>query len=450
MSAETVNQPRYDKPCATDFIIASRQCEIDDLSHLMRMGQLVAVISNLIHALQRERGASNLYLGSGGKRFAAQLDDLCAASDELAQGFYTALNQVVSRTIGVQSGARLFSRIAHAVHILEGLQPLRARIRTLDMAPDDAVRQYSAMVGGLLAVVFEAADAAMDPTISRLLVAMFNFMQGKELAGQERALGAAGFALGEFDAVHAERLSDLIDGQERCFDIFVEFADADSQALWCAALGATDQAEVERLRRLACTGNLSALLRSEGASAHISDHWFLLMTARIDAMKEVEDYLEDQLQALCAERLAQARARLAEQESHIGALHDDAKHNARERPEGESDPGAGLPEEAGSFVVFCGAERYTSESVSPRLGRAIIEMVHDQSQRLQSMQDELDAAREALEERKVVERAKALLMKHRKLQEDDAHRLLRKMAMNQGKRLIDVARAVVSMADVLG
>ncbi|MCH8543012.1 MAG: nitrate- and nitrite sensing domain-containing protein [Alcanivorax sp.] len=442
MTAEPVDKTRYDKPCATDFIIASRQCEIDDLSHLMRMGQLVAVISNLIHALQRERGASNVHLGSGGERFAAQLDDLRAASDELAQEFYAALNEVASRTIGVQSGARLFSRIAHAVHVLEGLEPLRARIRALDLAPDEAVRQYSAMVGGLLAVVFEAADAAMDPTISRLLVAMFNFMQGKELAGQERALGAAGFAQGEFDAAHAERLSDLIDGQERCFDIFVEFADAESQALWCTALGGTDQAEVERLRRLACTGNLSALLRSEGASAHIADHWFLLMTARIDAMKEVEDHLEDQLQALCTERLEQARSRLAEQASRIGALQQDDATDATEEAE--------LPEDSGSFVVFCGAERYSSESVSPRLGRAIIEMVHDQSQRLQSMQDELNAAREALEERKVVERAKALLMKHRKLQEDDAHRLLRKMAMNQGKRLIDVARAVVSMADVLG
>ncbi|MBZ2187774.1 nitrate- and nitrite sensing domain-containing protein [Alcanivorax sp. JB21] len=443
MTAGPLGKSRQDRPCATDFVIASRQCEIDDLSHLMRMGQLVAVISNLIHALQRERGASNVHLGSGGERFAAQLDDLRAASDELAQTFYGALNEVASRTIGVQSGARLFSRIAHAVHVLEGLAPLRARIRALDLAPDEAVRHYSAMVGSLLAVVFEAADAAMDPTISRLLVAMFNFMQGKELAGQERALGAAGFAQGEFDAAHAERLSDLIEGQERCFDIFAEFADADSQALWCAALGATDQAEVERLRRLACTGNLSALIRSESASAHISDHWFLLMTARIDAMKEVEDHLEDQLQALCVERLEQARLRLAEHESRIGALQqtDVAEPDALDKD---------AVEENGSFVVFCGPERYSSESLSPRLGRAIIEMVHDQSQRLQSMQDELDAAREALEERKVVERAKALLMKHRKLQEDDAHRLLRKMAMNQGKRLVDVARAVVSMADVLG
>ncbi len=61
------------------------------------------------------------------------------------------------------------------------------------------------------------------------------------------------------------------------------------------------------------------------------------------------------------------------------------------------------------------------------------------------MQEELTAARAALEDRKLQERAKALLMKHRKLTEDQAHKLLRQMAMDQGKRLTDIARSVVAM-----
>ena len=54
----------------------------------------------------------------------------------------------------------------------------------------------SAMVDVCLTVVFEAADSACDPDIARKLVALFHFMQGKELAGQERATGAAVFASG--------------------------------------------------------------------------------------------------------------------------------------------------------------------------------------------------------------------------------------------------------------
>jgi AmiR/NasT family two-component response regulator len=62
----------------------------------------------------------------------------------------------------------------------------------------------------------------------------------------------------------------------------------------------------------------------------------------------------------------------------------------------------------------------------------------------------LQAAREALAERKIVEQAKTLLIKHRGMSEDEAHRILRKTAMDQGKRLIDVARAAIAMADMLG
>jgi AmiR/NasT family two-component response regulator len=65
------------------------------------------------------------------------------------------------------------------------------------------------------------------------------------------------------------------------------------------------------------------------------------------------------------------------------------------------------------------------------------------------MGDELDTVRASLNERKTIERAKGLLMAHRQLSEDEAHRTMRQMAMNQNKRLIEVALAVLTMAEVL-
>ena len=60
----------------------------------------------------------------------------------------------------------------------------------------EATQHFSRVIAALLALVFEAADVAAEPAVSRLLVALFNLMQGKELAGQERASGAAAFAAG--------------------------------------------------------------------------------------------------------------------------------------------------------------------------------------------------------------------------------------------------------------
>jgi AmiR/NasT family two-component response regulator len=65
------------------------------------------------------------------------------------------------------------------------------------------------------------------------------------------------------------------------------------------------------------------------------------------------------------------------------------------------------------------------------------------------MGDELDAVRASLNERKVVERAKGLLMAHRQMSEGEAYKALRRMAMNQNRRLVEVAEAVLSLAEVL-
>ena len=84
-----------------------------------------------------------------------------------------------------------------------------------------------------------------------------------------------------------------------------------------------------------------------------------------------------------------------------------------------------------------------------QLERSVLAMVQEQSQRIQQVSAELEAVRTTLGERKVIERAKGLLMAHRQLSEDEAYKALRKMAMNQNRRLAEVAQAVLAMAEVL-
>jgi two-component system, response regulator / RNA-binding antiterminator len=65
------------------------------------------------------------------------------------------------------------------------------------------------------------------------------------------------------------------------------------------------------------------------------------------------------------------------------------------------------------------------------------------------LQDELDRTRTALEERKVIDRAKGILMKAKKLTEENAYALLRKTAMNENKKIAEVAQSVVTAAELL-
>ena len=71
-------------------------------------------------------------------------------------------------------------------------------------------------------------------------------------------------------------------------------------------------------------------------------------------------------------------------------------------------------------------------------------------QELQSLRTQLAEANSRLAERKLVERAKGLLMKSRGLDEEAAYAALRKMAMDRKLRLAEVAQRVVDAADLLG
>ena len=78
---------------------------------------------------------------------------------------------------------------------------------------------YCRILRHLLSIVPQLNDSIDDPQIAGRFVALYSLMQGKELAGQERALGAIGFTQGYFDDGIRQRLVDRIDGQQACFEI---------------------------------------------------------------------------------------------------------------------------------------------------------------------------------------------------------------------------------------
>lgn len=397
------------------FLLAARQCEIAELEELARTGELVGAIGRFVHALQRERGLSNVFLGSQGRRFADQRRQQLAECLDAERQVRALFERLDTDSSQARNGARLFSRVAVVLHGLDGLPALRDRVAAQDVSAREATAAFGKLVAGLLAVVFEAADSASDPEVSRALVALFNFMQGKEFAGQERALGASLFAAGAIDLAGQQQWRHLIDSQQGCFQVFADFSDPEVLRADQASRDPVVLAEVERLRRIGCAGRPGTL------DSNLSPDWYEWATRRIDAMRQVEESLSANLRHLCESRVAQARSELRDQRALLEAL-------AREAP-------------------YPGADG--KAPMGPQLERSVLALVQEQSRRLQAMGDELDAVRASLNERKLVERAKGLLMAHRHMSEDEAYKALRQMAMNQNRRLVDVAEAVLSLADVL-
>lgn len=101
-------------------------------------------------------------------------------------------------------------------------------------------------------------------------------------------------------------------------------------------------------------------------------------------------------------------------------------------------------------AIEAGVSAYVVDGMRKERIKPVLDAAIARFQMFARMRIELETTKAALAERKVIDRAKGLLMKARGLNEDEAYALLRKTAMDQSRKVADVARALVTAADLLG
>ena len=100
-------------------------------------------------------------------------------------------------------------------------------------------------------------------------------------------------------------------------------------------------------------------------------------------------------------------------------------------------------------AVECGVAAYVVEGWSPERVTPIIEAATARFEAFDAIRKELLSTRTKLDERKVIEKAKGIVMQQRRLTENDAYSALRKMAMDQNLALAEVARRVIAVSQLL-
>ncbi|MGX9313235.1 nitrate- and nitrite sensing domain-containing protein [Pantoea ananatis] len=399
---------------ALSWLQASRQSDIASLERLRQTGKLITTVSELVHQLQRERGASNLWICSQGRLYGGER----TASEQDVSRSQLAFSRALPKAEAQPGYSRFCNLIATALQALADLPVLRQKIARQDVTHAQAMAAFNAIIRSLLNLVFEAADTASHPEITRALIALFSFMQGKELTGQERAQGAAGFAAGQFTAEQRSTMVALIEAQEQSFTTFQQFADETVLRNWQPL--AQPGREIERLRRIACTDG-----RHDESGAL---HWFSLLSERIDQMKSLEDQLSAVLMAHCREAIALAQHQAGAPLSVATSGCDFTLYVS------------------GADWLATRPTALNSEGLAPQLGRSLLSLIGEQSQHLQRQANELAAMRATLEERKLLDQAKTWLMQQHGLSEEKAWQMLRKSAMDQNKRLPEIAQAIVTVA----
>lgn len=101
-------------------------------------------------------------------------------------------------------------------------------------------------------------------------------------------------------------------------------------------------------------------------------------------------------------------------------------------------------------ALKAGVSAYVVDGLQASRVKAIMDLAIARFREYKALKDELSATRNELAERKIIDRAKGILMKRKQLDEQQAYQMLRKLAMNKGKRLADVASELIDMAELLG
>jgi response regulator NasT len=98
--------------------------------------------------------------------------------------------------------------------------------------------------------------------------------------------------------------------------------------------------------------------------------------------------------------------------------------------------------------VDAGVSAYIVDGLKKERMKHILDLCISRFNAFSRLQTELDQTRSALAERKVIDRAKGMLMKAKKLTEDEAYALLRKTAMNENRKIAEIAQSVITAAEM--
>ncbi len=241
--------------------------------------------SNLVHELQKERGASAGFLGSAGKKFGDVLRTQHQTTDNAIQKRQKLLDHFDHSEMdsAVKSGLVQIDRR------LQELTSIRQDVLQLTIDLPKAIGYYTQNNKILLDIAPKAASVSHDARVSQQIQAYYNFLQGKERAGIERAVLSSVFVIDQFTPGNFQKFITLLSEQNSFLSVFETFAQSEQVSFYQDAMRDTSVKKVTEYRN-------RALENAEFGNFGIeSTAWFKAATGRINQLKRVEDKLSNDI-----------------------------------------------------------------------------------------------------------------------------------------------------------
>ncbi|KEA63215.1 Methyl-accepting chemotaxis protein [Marinobacterium lacunae] len=249
---------------------------LDKLEHI---AELSTINSALVHELQKERGATSGWLGSGDQAFAEKLNNQRKLTDAALKTWRD------YRTNLDSDDAKINDTLNRIDNSLSQLSATRRTTDARTIALKDALGYYTGLNKDLLSVAGDLSIISTSADLSRTASAFFAFLQAKERAGIERAVLSNTFAADQFAPGLFARFLTLVSEQNTYLSQFEVTASDALKQKWQQISKQSAFGEVEKRRSTAIDK------ASEGGFGISGTDWFERATARINLMKEMEDII---------------------------------------------------------------------------------------------------------------------------------------------------------------
>ncbi|MEO2083566.1 MAG: nitrate- and nitrite sensing domain-containing protein, partial [Desulfurobacteriaceae bacterium] len=244
-------------------------------------------ISAVVHELQKERGRTAGFLGSGGETFSKELKEQRRETDRKIAELESILNKEYLMSLPEEARKKLLS----VLDSLNSLSIVRRKVDKLRVDLRSAIAFYTNLNNQLIDSVGEIAKTADDASIARELIGYADFMYAKEKAGLERAVLSVAFANRKFPTRELfEKFIDLLAQQKAFIKAFTLSSPKEVIDFYRRiVVNSESYTRVKSFERMALESPFEGVLE---VSPNL---WFSVITEKIDKMKQVEDFIAKDL-----------------------------------------------------------------------------------------------------------------------------------------------------------
>lgn len=257
--------------------------DYSDSVRLNKAIQLGIEINHVVHEIQKERSISSGFLANEGESFGVKLNKQRDRTDSTLQQYYNELNNddldelmKLHRTDLDQLNA-----------FFDKLTTLRKSIDQHRISSEESIDRFSEINDNALNTVIKLIDETRDKEIAQQIHAIIYFLKSKEYASIERAIGTQAFSYNHIDFDLYNKFTTLVARQNSYLDAFLIIVNETSSTYYNQIVTGDEIEEVERMRQV---------LFANDTLSENPDHWYESSTTKINRLKNVEDYMSDNIQ----------------------------------------------------------------------------------------------------------------------------------------------------------